>query len=518
MIRSSKRFYEYFRGIYEASTGDLQSSKSFEEVFKDNESRLEFILKLFEAFDKNKLSIQSRRIFEETIDYVVAFMNGDRKGRDVKIPAEYHEDESLGAIIPSMEDVEFLLRLIQMNRNVFEMYYKDNLLALTLPDNTFNQNMQRCLEIKEKNLAHLLGLTEHEDPNKPDPNRNLLKKFILSKIANRSDYGYTDSEIVLNWITSEEGQAELLELHKKTLNFVAEDRKKFPNAYDSNGNLKPNSATVDKFKQRYKAATGYDYPIINFSRFITKSANTLNFLNLNNVVEMILDYNAPEGKTNEKDIFLVLGPARKFLTRNNMYMDARSEILVAFYEYAFDPNNEDARQLLVAAGIDLRNEKIIDQLNIIKARDFIEYYGINPDDSIIDEQIVSGISGCFEREVHMLGFKTEFNGEKEIPLEDMRIHGAHCDTSISLTIPELVGHYYKRGRPFFLDKVESLRAEFGRDECYLLISNVRDEINYLERVIDLKADAEERIKKLKKLREILNGEYEMYKERKERQR
>lgn len=511
MIRNSRRFHDYFREIYEAATGDLSVSKSFEEVFKDNESRTEFILELFDAFDKNKLSYGSSRIFEETIDYIVAFMKGDRKGRDIKIPVEYFEDESMGAIIPSMEDVVFLFKLIQANRKIFDMYYKDNVLALQLPDNTFNQNMARFLEIKEHNLAHLLGLTEFEDPNKPDPNKNLLKKYILNEVKNLPNYGYTDSQIVLNWMTSEQGQIKLLQIHKKTLDFVKEDRLKFPNAYDESGNLKPNSSTISKFKQRYKASTGYDYPIINFSRCIVKSANTLNFLNLNNVVEMILDYNAPDGKSNQKDIFLVLGPARKILTKNNRYLDMRSDIWVAFYKYAFDPTDEKAKNTLIDAGIDLKDDKILDQLNIIKARDFIEYYGIEPKDDIIDEKIIDGINDFFEREVHMLGFQTEFNKETDIPLDEIRVNDAHCDTSISLTVPELIGHYYKRGRPFFLDKIESVGKQTGNEESYLLISTVRDEINYLSRVVDIKQDAQERLEKLKELRSEMIKRHEEFK-------
>ena len=505
MIRNSKRFYDYFRGIYEANCGSLRSNKSFEEVFEDNESRMEFIIEMFDAVDANQLSYSGRRVFEETIEYIVAFMRGDRKRTDIKVPTKYFEDESMGAIIPNLAELDFLLKLIKTNKTVYEMYYKDNLLVLDLPDETFNQNMQRCLEIKDHNLAHLLGLTEFEDPAKPDPSKNILKKYVLNLIGNSSAYGTTDAEKVLNWITSDAGQLHLYCLHKKTLEFVKKDKEKYPNAYDSEGNLKPNSATISKFKQRYKASTGLDYPIINFSRFMVKAANTVNFLNLNNVVEMILDYNAPEGKTNEKDIFLVLAPARKVLTKNNKYIEARSDIWVAFYKYAHDSNDEEAKRLLTEAGLDLKDPYIQDQLNIIKAKEFIEEKGITPDDYLMDEKIIACLNPFFEREVHLLGFKTEFHNETDIPLDEMRVHGAHCDTSISLTVPELVGHYYKRGRPFFLDKIESLRTDQGMDHEYLLISTVRDEINYLTRVEELKADATERIERLRQLREEMTS-------------
>ena len=58
---------------------------------------------------------------------------------------------------------------------------------------------------------------------------------------------------------------------------------------------------IANLKERYKQYTGLDYPIINFSRLMVKSINVLNFLKLNNLAEIILDYNAPQGKSNEKE-------------------------------------------------------------------------------------------------------------------------------------------------------------------------------------------------------------------------
>mgnify|MGYP003305111482 CR=1 FL=1 len=62
---------------------------------------------------------------------------------------------------------------------MYETIYANNPLYLTLPDDTFNQNMTRILEIKRKNIAHLLGLTEHEDLANPNPQKNLLKKLFF---------------------------------------------------------------------------------------------------------------------------------------------------------------------------------------------------------------------------------------------------------------------------------------------------------------------------------------------------
>jgi len=42
------------------------------------------------------------------------------------------------------------------------------------------------------------------------------------------------------------------------------------------------------------------------------------------------------------------------------------------------------------------------------------------------------------------------------------------------------------------------------------ISNVKDEINYLERVIDIKEDAYEKLERLKNLKDEMNEKYEKY--------
>lgn len=508
MISNSRKFHEYFRRLYEATNGSLLVMKDFEEIFKDNETRMEYIVSLFDEFNKNNLSFNSRQIFEDTIDYIVDFINGNKKRGDIRVPNKYFLDESIGAIIPSVEDVEFLLFIIKLNKNVYEKFYKDNLLGLELPSGTFNQNMGRFLEIKDHNMAHLLGLTEHEDPLNQDSSKNILKKYILSEIKNKNVYGSTEAEIVLNWVTSKEGKNKLLEIHKTTLEFVIKDKLNNPNSYDENGNLKPYSNTISKFKERYKKETGLDYPIINFSRLITKSANTLNFLNLNNVVEMILDYNAPLGKTNEKDIFLVWGQPGKILNKDNRYIDKRSEILIDFYKYAFDQDNLELKQKLINEGIDVNKEEIKNQLNIIQAREFISDYGIEIDDSIIDEKIIEFLNKHFDREVHLLGFGTDFRGEEEISLDTMCTHASHCDTSIAITVPELIGHYYKRGRTFFFDKLESLKSF---DKEYMYVSNVKDEINYLERVAEYKEEAYSRLETLKYLKDEMNERYEDYK-------
>lgn len=503
MFKWSKEFYECFKNLYEANSGNLYIEKDFDEIFKNNESRMKYIISLFDDLEKNNLSLAGRQVFEDTIEYIVEFINGNKKGRNIKVPDNYFKDESVGAIIPTMDEFELLLKMVQNNKIIFDTFYRDNSLILELPDMSFNQNMIRILKIENHNLAHLLGLTEYEDPLNPNPTKNLLKKYINANVENKNLYGARDAEIVLNWVTSYEGKQQLKLIHQITLDFVENDRISNPNSYDAEGNLKPNSNTIMKFKERYKKETGLDYPIINFSRIMVKAINTHNFLNLKNVVEMILDYNAPKGKTNEKDVFLVSAKSKEILNKNNRFTDMRTDLIIDICRYAHNQDDLKLKQKLIDNGIDVNKEEIKNQINIILASQFLEQYGIKLDDSILNEKIIESLNTYFDRNVHLLGFNTEFNSELEIPLENFTVNTAHCDTSIVITIPELIGDYYIRGRPFFIDKIRS------EDEV-IMVSNVRDEMNYLASVLYLKEEAYEQLDNLKNLKNLLKEKYSEY--------
>lgn len=501
MIEDSKRFKDYFLYLYE--TNNNQEEISFEEIFQTNTTRLEFINSLFEKYNNHSLSYKGEYAFESTIDYIYSFMNGEQKETALSIPKKYFNDSTQGSIIPTIKEVEYLLKLIEHNSYMYETIYANNPLYLELPDDTLNQNMTRILEIKRKNVAHLLGLTEHESLDNPDDNKNVLKKYFLSHVKDMNKYpGNTDSEKLLSWVTSREGKAEILKIHALTLEFIKEDRKSYPQSY--NGfDLKSDNKSIAKFKERYKAATGLDFPLINYSRLLIKSINSLNFFKLANLTEIILDYNAPRGKQNEKDIFLVNRDSKKIHEVNGKYIDQRMDILLDVYAYAHNPNNHELKRKLLEYGINVNSDDIKDKLNIIKANKYLEKNSILPDTNIINDKIIEAINDNFKRDINLVGFGTDFKNDKEIPLDKKVIHYTHCDTSISLTAPELLGHYYKYGRSFFLDKIESKNG-------LLKVSSIDDELFYLKRMKKIKLNAEEDYNYLIVLKRKLKNNFDNY--------
>lgn len=503
MIESARQFKYYFKDLYDSNRSIIKENIDFDRIFQSNKSRMQFVNFLFDQHKMGNLTYEGESAFMSTIEYIVSFINGKLKEADLSVPKKYFDDSSMGTIIPTMKEVEHLLRVISYNSYMYSNVYDNNPLYVKLPDETFNQNMTRILEIKRKNIAHLLGLTEYEAPGELNPNKNLLKKHFNSIVKDKTKYyGDTDSEKLLSWITSIEGKEELLRVHKLTLEFINKDRKEHPEAYDGL-KLKSNESSLAKFKERYKAHTGLDFPIINYSRLITKSINSLNFFKLNNVVEIILDYNAPKGKKNEKDVFLVNRNPQKINNVNKKFVNQKINLLFDLCSYAFNPNNIELKNKLLEEGINVNSSIIIDQLNMIRTNNYIGENGINPNSSIFDQKILDAINEQFLRDIHLVGFGTDFNNDNEIPLDEKSTNYTHCDTAISLTVPELLGHYYKYGRTFFLDQIESKQG-------ILMVSNVNDEIYYLKRMAGIKLNSEEECKELVALKNKLNKNYKNY--------
>ena len=165
------------------------------------------------------------------------------------------------------------------------------------------------------------------------------------------------------------------------------------------------------------------------------------------------------------------------------------DLLSDLYEYAHDENNQELRNKLLQHGVNVNSLIIKDQLNLIKTYSFVGNHEINPNDSALQEKIIQSINEYFERDIHLIGFSSILGKNKEIPLNNRAIHPTHCDTAISLTAPELLGHYYKYGRTFFLDQIDS-------EDGILMVSTVNDELQYLKRVLNIKNNSYEEYKEL----------------------
>ena len=178
MIEIAKRIRDIFKGLYESESATVSSNYSFDDIMESNESRIDYLNYLFDKIKKEELSDECYKLLKENIDFLEEFFNG-KYNTELTIPKRYFNDEEECLIIPNEEDLEYLFKLIQLNKTIFEYWYKNKKFVIKLPQNSLNQNMIRILEVEEYNLAHLLGLTDSEP--QPDVNKNILKKYRCSE-------------------------------------------------------------------------------------------------------------------------------------------------------------------------------------------------------------------------------------------------------------------------------------------------------------------------------------------------
>ena len=471
MIKITRKIEEIFKSLYESEKVSISTYQTFDEVMESNESRIKYLIGLFEKIENDELSEDCKKIFTENMEFLHSFITGDLN-EEFTVPNRFFNDKEECLIIPNDADIEYLIKLIKANKEMFELLYENKGIIIELPKKTFHQNMRRILEIQEYNLAHLLGITESEPT--PDPSKNVLKKYFMNNVDNTEKYGEKISERLLNWILSEEGKNEIRKLNKITHDFVFEDKMKNPNTYDEKGNIKPKA--LEKFKNRFKQTTGFEYPIIKFSRYITKCINTLNFLNMNNVNRIILDYNAPLGKTDEKDIFIINSSTKLMSKETEEYIQINNDIFELITKYATNKENEKIKEELDKLGINIFDKDIAEFINLIQTNAFVGKHNINPSSAVALEKIRTIISKKFNKNIHLLGFDTELNGDT-FDLDTRTTNYSHCDTSISLTISELIGEFYERGRVFFLDKIYDPSGT-----NLIRISSPKEEIEFLEQM------------------------------------
>ncbi len=511
MIEESKEFASTLKALYESRRITVDLDYTFEDMMKSNETRLEFLNGLFDDVEMGNLSGECIELLDRSIDFIRAFINGEFK-ENIHVDKKFYEDESKCLIIPTQNDIQILYKIIEANLLLYKLYYKDNGYTIKLPEKSFNMNMTRVLNIDYHNLAHIFGLTQSEP--EPDKKKNLLKKYYLEHFDNGEKV--QDSVKLLNWFISDEGKKEIYRLNQLTLDFVAKDRVENPGSYDSNGNIKENA--MDKFRKRFKEDPqneGLDYPIIRFSRYICKCINNLNFLNMSNITQMILDYNAPKNEKDEKDIFLVNMDTSKLLKYVDGYYKIKEGLEEYFKRYGKNPSESKEIEEFMFSHliepnsnhIESKKEEIRSFLNLYQVYDFVGKHGIKPNTSEVENKLSKFLSKAFEANVSLIGFGTDFKKDENeeivtTELDQSTINNSHCDTSIIITPVELTDKYYKRGRAFFIDKIASEPNDEEERE-YARISIPQEEIDYI-RIVDYYMHPQESKKRIKSLTELLN--------------
>lgn len=461
MINDSKEFYKSFKDLYIASNRGSYTQDEFEMIFKNNQSRINFLNKIFKDIKTNNVDREFKEIFERKIDIIYKYINGETRVPPLEITKNFINDENKNTIVPTNSELIAFFKLIEKIKEIYDKTYKDSILKIELPDNSLNQNMIRLLQMQDKDLASLLGLLNED---------NLLKDYFYSIVKKPQKYGLTDGERLVNWLISKEGKEEIKRINDMTIGFVKKDQKQYPHSYQK-GVLKTGENTLRKFKERYEKETGLKFPIIKFSKWMTNLIKTYNFFNMENVNEMILDY------SNEKDLILVHGDSKKILKEVDIFTDLYTDIFINFYNYSEDEIDYIAKENLLKYNINLNDKKLLDLLNMIKASKYLEGEGIRINYEYLDEIIKESIKEYLKREIHIIGFNTNFN--EQTLVDERSVDVSYLNTSSLIDSATLVSDYYKNGRTFFLDKI------IKEDQCgtsYIMISRPGEELAYLRKI------------------------------------
>lgn len=518
----SRLFYEVFKSVYDCLKDDSNLEIEFDEVFKDNESRLSFLNMIFDKIEQGQLSDEFKYVFNGSIVFLENFISGKIKDLDafassIEVPHVFAGDEQ-GIYVPYEHDLRLLFGLVKICSNMHEELYEGQKICIQMPNNTFNQQIIKMMEIKRQNLAHLLGFTENEKKG------NLLFEYFkeidkelypaLYDSSGRflsNDQKY--SERYLDWILSEDGQRQIIKLNKQVRDFMDRDMQIHPERYE-NGQLKNNKLdSIKKFKSDLFEETGIEFPIIKFSRYITKTINLLNFMNMTNTTEYISDYNKSDGVKIPEDFFFVNADSEKFIEWNKKYIEDKKNILSLIKEYVMadgirksEIEGELMKYDITIASDASKASSFFSMGNLAFTYDFVEKHGIVPKTYSQDDKICEKLSIRFPNDIHLVGFASKDDSEGKI-VHDIGqgfIDNLYCGTSIAVAYPQFVDKFCKLGRLFFVNKISS------EDGTIFNIATAREEAAFLDMMEVLYGDSFERSKGLLNELQIFEEKFSLY--------
>lgn len=194
VTKQSVAFYDKLKDFYSNAKAEGFILGTFDETFKDNSSRIGFITNLIDLDMEGKLSSRMHILLSENYEFFINFINGKDSEKPLVVPNSIMNKMTENREIPkeknlfSQEELMYLLDIIERNYNMCQNNFANKSLYIKLPSESLHHDIYEVLEIREDNIAHLLGLTSetssltsfyvtltHDD--KPAQN---IAKFFLS--------------------------------------------------------------------------------------------------------------------------------------------------------------------------------------------------------------------------------------------------------------------------------------------------------------------------------------------------
>lgn len=265
VTKQSIAFYEKLNDFYSNAKAEGFIVGTFEETFKDNISRIDFIANLIDLDIKGKLSSRMHMLLSENYEFFINFINGEASEKTLIVPSSIMNKITENKEIPkeenlySQEELMYLLDMIERNYNMCQNNFANKTMYIKLPSESLHHDIYEVLEIRDDNIAHLLGLTSETSS---------LTSFYVSLTHDDKP-----AQNIAKFFLSGEGKQILIDEYNKNVEFIK--------------NFK--STDFNLFKSEFKKNFGYDYPLFELNKLLIKNVSLFDYERLN-FSEVIVDH------------------------------------------------------------------------------------------------------------------------------------------------------------------------------------------------------------------------------------
>lgn len=492
MTKICEDFYKRMKILHETSRIEIPSLGEFDDVFKDNASRMHFISCLLRLDIDGILSPKLHDFIKDNYEFLINYEKGKISEKHLSVPLSIvrsikEEKTTIPSLksLPSNEEICVLLDLITINNRMCTKTFSKINFRIKLPDNTIHSNIIESFKINKSNIPHLMGLTSRDS--------SLLEVFV--KIDKKNNPDLYDEEgkpkykekgpasRIVEFYTSNDGKKIIIELYKKQRDFLKKhSTTKFKN--------------IDEFKKIFYEELGFHYPLIEISNMFAKNIGLFNFMDLSHISEIIVDY---FDQRSGCDVFLVDYNS----TQNAEDVEYYTSIVAryfALYEIFANLTEEEKQIFLSESGNSLGINPKVDEVFLEQLRDnyskgFLETFRISNDILIKEiEKRKKTFNDQFGYNIQLLGFAKTNDSELETSLNERVLFDRYCKTLKVCSVPLMMQEYLTKGRGYFIDQISSSNGGMFR------VSNCPDEISYLEKEQLVFGKTPESTRKLDELR------------------
>lgn len=450
ITKQSVAFYDKLKDFYSNAKAEGFILGTFDETFKDNSSRIDFITNLIDLDMEGKLSSRMHMLLSENYEFFINFINGKDSEKPLVVPNSIMNKMTENREIPneknlfSQEELMYLLDIIERNYIMCQNNFANKTLYIKLPSESLHHDIYEVLEIREDNIAHLLGLTSETSS---------LTSFYVTLTHDDKP-----AQNIAKFFLSNEGKQILLNEYNKNVEFIK--------------NFK--STDFNLFKSEFKKTFGYDYPLFELNKLLIKNISLFDYERLN-FSEVIVDhiddnincdlyiphYNGDFKSSSIKYTSQVKDVLDTYFLFSNLTKEKQSMVEVQFPEY----KNFFA------------NKNIIEALQKNLSYDFMEKFRITNQDLIKQiKNIKNYIISLSDYDLSLIGFGTKrmhsISNGKTLVFEKT------CKTIITEKTPNILEKYLKDGRIYFIDVILSENGQV------LKISNSNEELSFYERHLE----------------------------------